>query len=195
MTLIVVHALYPNYGIDSTSAALFILLIAPWLFPFIRRISIPGGGGIEPRDVERIEKASEKVSEAQVQVSARRRPRATQTQRLTMNLLLDEDPNLALAGLRMYTEQSVRRVLRTVKDVPDSNRFMSLGNMVDYLHQREILSSELQEAILSINKVCNRAVHQTDVTRATASRVIEAAGPVLVALEQVSGSRRSQIAT
>jgi hypothetical protein len=186
--LILAHALFPSCGIDSTSAAFFVILIAPWLFPFVRKISLPGGGGVETRDVEKIEAVSGRVSEKhKLRIPGRAQSLSAYPRTLSLDVL-DEDPNLALASLRMNLEQSVRRVLGGVKDTPKNMRYLSLRGMVDYLHQREILSSELQEAIMSISNVCNRAIHQTDVDRATASRVIEASIPILDALTDIARS-------
>jgi hypothetical protein len=188
LILIALHALFPTQGIDSTTAVFLVILIAPWLFPFVRKISLPGGGGVETRDIEKIEAVSGKVSEKRrLRIPSREQSLSAYPRTLSLDVL-DEDPNLALASLRMNLEQSVRRVLRGVKDTPRNMRYSSLRAMVDYLHQREILSSELQEAIMSISNVGNRAIHQTDVDRATASRVIEASIPILDVLADIARS-------
>jgi hypothetical protein len=75
-----------------------------------------------------------------------------------------------------------------MKDVPPSYRYASLRKMVEYLYQREILSSELKSAILSINDACNRAIHQTDVDAASASRVIDASVLIMNALKDLASS-------
>jgi hypothetical protein len=75
-----------------------------------------------------------------------------------------------------------------MKDVPPSYRYASLRKMVEYLYQREILSSELKSAILSINDACNHAIHQTDVDAASASQVIDASVLIMNALKDFASS-------
>ena len=41
--LISIHAVYPQFSIDTTTVALITIVIFPWLLPYIRAIKLPGG--------------------------------------------------------------------------------------------------------------------------------------------------------
>jgi hypothetical protein len=57
---------------------------------------------------------------------------------------------------------------------------------VRLLAEREVFSDELSEAIDRIVEICNRALHQADVDRTTARRVIAASVPVFDALGDIA---------
>jgi len=162
--------------IDLTSVALLLIFISPWLFPYVTKISLPGGGGIELQ-VEALEQQTEKIPS----------PRAIGTRSVPKQVALayrinKEDPNLALASIRMGLEQSLRQISRGDEDA----MHYSIRQLMGLLARRRILSDELVDPIDSIIRICNRALHQADVSRPTAERVIAASIPVFDTLDNIA---------
>ena len=44
---LLLHLIYPNLKIDAISISLILLLLFPWIFEYMQKISLPGGGGFE----------------------------------------------------------------------------------------------------------------------------------------------------
>lgn len=167
--------------IDLTSVALFLILIAPWLFPFVTKISLPGGGGIEIREVEALERQTEGI------VTPGAIAPTVPNQVALAYRVVDEDPNLALASIRMGIEQNLRQI-----SGEDEERVKyPLGELVRTLARRGALSKNLIDPIDSITRICNRALHQADVDRPTAQRVIAASIPVFEALNNAADRTRN----
>ncbi len=49
--LIIIHMLFPQLLIDSVSVTLLIIVIFPWILPYVKKVMFPGGGGIEMQDL------------------------------------------------------------------------------------------------------------------------------------------------
>lgn len=86
--------------------------------------------------------------------------------------LLDRDPNLALAHLRMDLEGSLRALAESLG--PLKPRTVSAAGLARFLAQHEALSEEQVAAVLDVVSVCNRAIHGAQIDRATAAQVVEA---------------------
>lgn len=181
--MIVFHA--ASWGqIDPTSVVFFLIFVSPWLFPFVTKISLPGGGGLEIREeVEALEKQTERI------VTSRPFAPILPNQVALAYRVIDEDPNLALASIRMGLEQVLRQL-----SGPDEPVKYPLGEIVKILASREILSDTLVEPIVSITRICNRALHQADVDRPTAQRIIAASIPVFEALNDALNRSGNSVA-
>jgi hypothetical protein len=71
--------------------------------------------------------------------------------------LADQDPNIALAGLRIEIETLTRNLVKGFGMTPDTG--VSLGQMVRQLHSRHRITNQQRQLIEKIAAVCNSAVH------------------------------------
>jgi hypothetical protein len=88
-------------------------------------------------------------------------------------ILAEQDPNLALAGLRMEIES-------LLKNYAKGNGLSylatdSAGIISRKLHEHHIISSEQYRLIANLLNLCNRAVHGQKVTREQAETLLETA--------------------
>lgn len=73
--------------------------------------------------------------------------------------LLDEDPRLALAKVRIDIEEALKQLYATGPDAEPDWKRLSLGRLVDNLVKREVLSPSVASALRDVIALANRAVH------------------------------------
>jgi len=88
--------------------------------------------------------------------------------------LAQQDPNLALAGLRMEVEIVARNLARGFKI--DYRPRDSSGMLLRWLRDRAAISGDQYDLAQKILRLCNAAVHGTRVSREEAEAVIDVAG-------------------
>ena len=92
----------------------------------------------------------------------------------TARRLASEDPNLSLAALRIDMERVlVRDVERLVPEAYDKR--LTIIQSTKILRRENLIGDDQAGAILSINKICNRAVHGATVTEEEAAQVLDLA--------------------
>jgi hypothetical protein len=110
-----------------------------------------------------------------------RSPKATD---ITRENLLNSDPNLALASLRLDIERKLRDIGE--KRQMDFHRY-GLSQMLNALLRSEVMSSEDYKTLMSIAQVANKAVHgEEEIDKQLASRVIEVGESALAYLDELS---------
>ena len=87
--------------------------------------------------------------------------------------LAQQDPNIALAGLRIELEIMTNN-LAIGFNVPTEGR-MPLHRMVTELYQRNAITNEQKRLIENISSVCNMAAHGEHVTLAETNQIIDSA--------------------
>ncbi len=85
--------------------------------------------------------------------------------------LLDRDPNLALAQMRMDIEAALIAVAKNAGFEIENRSAVSVAR---YLSHNDVLSHDQYVAVQDVVSVCNRAIHGALVDRDTASNVIDA---------------------
>lgn len=99
----IAHAFFPNVTIDSTTAALLLIAIAPWLGVFFKSLELPGGLKIHYHDLKAVEAKARNVG-----LINPTEPKLASSQDQTVyERIATEDPNLALAGLRIEIERAL----------------------------------------------------------------------------------------
>ncbi|MEM3448174.1 MAG: hypothetical protein QXP38_04745 [Nitrososphaerota archaeon] len=133
--LIVLRIIHPQILIDTTTIALIIIMIFPWLIPYVKTIKLPGGTEIDfKEEVERAERLSQGLKIPKVTVKMYEvRP----TPELTYHDLFKTDPNLALASLRIDIERKLREVAKR----KELKREYGLGTILQELASRKIIGS------------------------------------------------------
>lgn len=152
--LLVAHAAkWESVRVDAVTLALLGFLLVVPLAELIRKVKI---GDFEPEigrdEVARVQaKAALELTptgDGDVPISADR-----------IRGLLQEDPRLALAKVRIELEEGLKRLYdSTGKSEPQSRR-LSLGRLVDHLVRTEVLPPHVAGALRDVIALANRAVH------------------------------------
>ncbi|MFA5877595.1 MAG: hypothetical protein WC880_04525 [Candidatus Paceibacterota bacterium] len=88
-------------------------------------------------------------------------------------ILADEDPNLALAGLRMEMEIIAHNVAKGFK--VEIDKHVSAGLLFRKLYDRHAISTDQYQLAQKVLKLCNAAVHGIRVSREEANNIIDSA--------------------
>jgi hypothetical protein len=164
--------------VDNTSI-IFLLIIA--LSPFISAITKIKFGDfeaeIDPKEVQKIkDEVSTQVSEAD---------KSGQTPEIdnTMNAirgLVDSDPILALAKLRIEIEKVLNKLYRMTRTSNhQQKKLMSAGQLAYLLSTTEILPKDIAGSIREVIYICNRAIHGEEIRQQDAKSVVEAGTSLL----------------
>lgn len=181
--LIVIHAIYPEVTIDTTTIALLMISFFPWLLPYIKSIKFPGGEITFREEVRRLERLSVESAIAEIQFDETSlKPK--QIVQPTRASLLEADPNLALASLRIEIEGKLRAIAEK-KKVPIRYGRVSAGLILNALHLKQIIASTEFQMLKIIIDACNRAVHAEKVDLVTASQVLHIGESAILYLDSV----------
>jgi hypothetical protein len=170
-----IHVLWPDLTIDAVTVFLLVVALLPWLFPLLKSLELPGGWKIE---FQELEKARKKVEKAGL-LSKRGRKRKALS--YSFESILDKDPNLALAGLRIELEKRLVQIAKL--NQLDVNR-ASVGQLLRLLNQKQILTPEESSALADMSGLLNAAVHGADVDKRAADWAIDVGPKVLQGLDE-----------
>jgi hypothetical protein len=184
--LIYLHIRYPSLSIDMTVAVLLFLLLIVWILPYVKSFTLPGGAGIELRekvdDAERKLAGTNPLHNSEKRMLVNKEPTISEPT-VTRDQLLEQDPSLALASLRIELEGLLRDVGRTRSLF--FPRGLGMAQMVDALEQRKTLTTEIASALRDVVYVCNEAIHGTNVAFDTARRTLNAGQTIVNALKDI----------
>ena len=124
----IIHAFVPSIIIDGTTALLLAVAAIPWLGSLFRSIELPGGVKVEYQELKEAENKARKSG-----LLTENSPPAPSPFYVKIS---SEDPNLALAGLRIEIERELislakrhniaterKSIMSLAKDLTDSNVF------------------------------------------------------------------------
>jgi hypothetical protein len=164
------HVLLPKMQIDGTTVALLVVAMLPWLGSIFESLELPGGTKIKYREqLEQVKEDARKVGLLGTPTE--------KEERSAFAILAKEDPNLALASLRIEIEK--RLVAIATKHGLGTER-QSIGILLRRLKERKALSNEQASVLQDMIGLLNRAVHGADVGQQEAQWAIEI-GPSLLA--------------
>jgi len=165
-----------------------------FLLKRVRKASLPGGVSLETFP-EEIREAKLLSSEVQKEGKNKEKKKTRHTIPLTeanarmLNLglypspsgleleyyrnLIEEDPNVALAGLRIEVETMLKN-LATGFNI-SINKHFGAGFITGKLKEEEAITSRQAELIMQIVKLCNAALHGLKITSLQAEEIFEIA--------------------
>lgn len=169
------HVFLPSLTIDGITLALFVIAILPWLAPLFKSLEFPGGWKVEFHELE---KAKNKADKAGLLKKSNRKKKATI---YSFESLLDKDPNLALAGLRIEIE---KRLVQIAKSNKLNITRAGVGQLISLLNQHRILTPEESSALADMSNLLNSAVHGAEVDKRAADWAVEFGPKLLSGLDE-----------
>jgi hypothetical protein len=172
---IIIHLFFPKVTIDGITLFLIFLSFIPWLAPLFKSLEFPGGWKIEFQDLQ---KSKEKAEEAGLLAS---QDEVNTSREYTFQTIIYDDPNLALAGLRIEIE-------KRLKLIAESNgihiRNESFGMLMKRLSNEEILSGQEYMVLMDMTGLLNSAVHGASVDRKAVDWAMEVGPRLLKSLDE-----------
>lgn len=175
---IVLRIAYPDIRIDIVTLGLMVVAVLPWLSELIESAKFPGGWEVKFRDVRA---AGEKVTSAAETALDQGQPRPA-SPKPSFVVVADQDPNLALVGLRIEIELRMRQLAER-HGVLVSRR--SLGGLINELRRRELLPYPVASGLDELVIAGNQAAHGARVEPQVAEWAISYGPDVLAALDEL----------
>lgn len=173
--IIVVRGFWPeSFALDKYSIGLLFLLAIPLLAPFLKKAKWFGAEFDFKENIQHLGDLVEESKEETIRVAESTRPTEiieTFSAESAINLV-EQDPNLALAALRMEIERILRLAYQTIIN-PDLPGKYGISFIVRELHKERVIGNHQQEALHQIIRLCNEAVHGGNVSISDAIKVIE----------------------
>ena len=175
LAMVLVHGLWPEaFIVDKLSMLLLMLLAIPLIAPFMKKAK---WFGAEFEFKDQIEQVKKLVEKSEAHAKEQYGPRLASKSRFetfstsSAQRLVAEDPNLALAALRIDMERVLSRAAEVLV-VATTARSITISESTRLLLDHELISEEQSEAIRTITQICNKAVHGAAVTAAEATEIL-----------------------
>ena len=159
--------------VDNTSLILLaIVLVSPFVAA-IKKVKIGEfEAEIQPEEVSRVTREAERSIPVQAQDDARHVERKAIT---TIKNLLDADPIVALAKLRIELERRLRRLKQsTDPGTRNIKRPIPPERMIRELVAQGIFTEKFGDPLRGVIAICNRAIHGEDIRDVDARKIINA---------------------
>lgn len=172
VVLIIVHILFPHLAIDSTSLGLIVIAITPWLSPLFKSLEFPGGLKVEYQDLEKTEKQIQKAGLL---------PKSSVKKMIKKEFLPStmEDPNLALAWLRIEVEKRLRELAQK-KGLSNEH---NIHDLLFMLYANDVINDEEREALVDVTAILNKSMQGVEVEPTVTDWTIEVGPRLLKGLE------------
>jgi hypothetical protein len=175
-----VHILFPNIKVDGVTVALLLIAIIPWLGSLFKAIELPGGLKVEYRDLLKAEKkAADAGLLAPIEPTIRESRYIYPLEAVAVN-----DPNLALAGLRIEIESRLR-------DIASSRNIIVHGKstkqLIQELRSHGVLNRDEISAVDDLLPLLNRAAHGAEVDGRASRWALDVGTRILHSLEEHKG--------
>ena len=176
LAIAAIHVWWPTLAIDAVTVTLVLAAIVPWLAPLFKKLKLPGGWEFEFQELQQTKERAEKAG-----LLSAAPPALAAPPRYSFQLVADEDPNLALAGLRIEIERRLVQ-LAEANGIDRSRR--SAGALLRLLAERQVLTYEQQSVLSDMLGMLNQAVHGATVPRDAADWAMQVGPPLLRTLDE-----------
>ena len=170
----VIHLVWPNLSIDGITLFLFAVAIIPWVAPLFKSLEFPGGWKIEFQDLQKAKNEADKVGLLAPASEVAKTPK------YSFQTIADNDPNLALAGLRIEIEKRLQ-ILAESNSVPV--RKQGISSLMRELMKQKVLSQEEYSVLSDMVGMLNSAVHGAVVDKRAVDWAIETGSRLLKSLD------------
>ncbi len=176
LSLLIGRIFWPeSIAFDKFSMSLVFLLAIPLLFPFLKKAK---WFGAEFEFKENIKKTKVLVEKSEKESKQLQRPSQSISENTfyTFNLenvhnTVHVDPNLALAALRIEIERVLSKT-HSILNQTKKEKILSLRDIIYWFQKTNKITDAQAEALNTITKLCNKAIHGADVTIDDAEEVI-----------------------
>lgn len=171
-----IHLLFPMLAIDAITLTLLVIALLPWLAPIFKSLEFPGGWKVEFQDLQKVTVRAEQVG---LLASQPGEPASD----FTFQRVLEVDPNLALAGLRIEIE---KRLVTLAQKRGIEVRGRGIGQLLRLLTHHRVIDAEASTVLADLTVLLNSAVHGASVDYRATEWAIDVGPRVLKALDDLA---------
>lgn len=184
LAMLVCHSLgVRQIAVDNTSLILLtVMLLSPFVAS-IRKVKIGEfEAEIQPDEVSRVARQAEKS--LPIKPAGDAPLRETDDAATAIRSLVETDPVVALAKLRIEIEARLRRIENRIDPAAAKrNRPTPLASIIRKLASQEVFEADLGESIRDVVSICNRAIHGEDIRNVDARQIIDTGTELLEVLD------------
>lgn len=177
IVLAIVHIVLPNVTVDLITVALLVIAIIPWLGSLFRVVELPGGVKVEYHELQKVTASAKKAGLLKKKSTKGRK----NTKKPAYQEIGLEDPNLALAGLRIEIEKRLIEIARSHEIKTERAGISALSRI---LKEQNILTSQEHSVILDMVVLLNSAVHGAKVGDDATKWALDTGSQILHALDE-----------
>lgn len=174
LLLAILHLVFPAWAIDGRFIVLLIVAVVPWLGTMFESLEFPGGWKVKYRDLQATEQKAKEaglISSSPVEDAP------------SYLIVADQDPNLALAGLRIEIEKRLRK---TAKEKGIDASRLGLNQLLRKLSEVQAISLNARSVLSDMTTLLNNAAHGANVEPRAAEWAINVGPKILAALDEQS---------
>ena len=158
--------------IDTTSIVLLLIIL---ISPFVSAIKKIKFGDfeaeIDPAEVRKIKEQMEMIPPTDTSAGFSRP--STRGPEQEIRELVDLDPVLALAKLRIELEKTLTKLFNLTQDGSLRHRMVSAGRMAHILAGQELIPARSSQPLRDVLQICNRAIHGEEIREDDAREIVE----------------------
>jgi hypothetical protein len=177
LIVIIMHLKWPTLAIDGITLALIAIAIIPWLAPLFKSVELPGGWKIEFQELQKAKSDADKAGLLAPTNSVEILPR------YSFETIADDDPNLALAGLRIEIEKRLQNIAEA-RNIPI--RKQSVGSLMRTLSQENAITKQEYSVLADMIGMLNSAVHGASVDKRGVEWALETGPRLLKSLDDIT---------
>ena len=185
LSLLISHVVgWEQITVDTTTLLLLAFLLVSPFIEQLRKIKVGEfEAEIAPSEVEKVKSEVDKS----IGTGDIREPITPEIRSVGDDLLdlLDRDPVLALAKLRIELEQALTRLHHLATPDAKQRRPAGFNSLVGDLVQSSILPVQLSRPLREVISLCNRAVHGEHIRHADAMSIIDIGIRILEEIDSV----------
>lgn len=169
---VAVHLFVPAIDIDAITLGLIALGLLPWFQPLVKSLELPGGLKIELQDVKA---ATDKISRG-----PKIQPLDASAQKTGalpfISKVAEQDPNLALVGLRIELE---KQLVEIAEAVGVSTERRGIGALLRELNRLSLIPQTVAAGLQDFLYLGNQAAHGATVSRDAANWALDSTPQLL----------------
>jgi len=177
-----IHTYVPGLTIDGTTVSLLAIAVLPWLAPLFKAIELPGGVKIQFQDFINVEA---KAKDAGLLAPAQESP-GKDRHIYAFESVAGNDPNLALAGLRIELESKLRKIAEA-RGIEVSRK--GIRQLIYELKNRDVLNQREVSALEDMLPLLNGAAHGAETDLRAADWAMDVGPRLLAALDEKIGEK------
>jgi len=170
--LIFLHSFFPSqFIIDNSIILIYFISSIPFIAQFLKEVNILGAKFKFKEEIRKTEKLINMSGTAKIRTEVDASLAVVKSKALdNARKLLDSDPVLALAALRIEIEKSLKTIAKRL-DLPIKEK-RSITEIIVNLKRKEIFSHEQVLILRKIIQMCNKAVHGAVISKSEAKEII-----------------------
>jgi len=170
--LIFLHGFFPNqFIINNFTILIYFISAIPFIAQFLKEVNILGATFKFQEEIRKIEKLINVSGTVKVRTVTNASLAVVKSKAFdNSRKLLDSDPVLALAALRIEIEKSLKVIAKKL-DMPIKEK-RSITEIIVNLNRKEIFSHEQVLVLRKIIQMCNKAIHGAVISKSEAKEII-----------------------